>query len=362
MAAACLKWLWEKSSVTQERITYKDAGVDIDAANEAVQRMREHIRSTFTSGVLTDVGSFGGMFSLASLSGYQSPVLVSSIDGVGTKLKVAVQVGKHDTIGKDLVNHCVNDILVQGARSLFFLDYFATGKLSPAVVVDVVKGLSEGCREAGCALIGGETAEMPGLYADGDYDLAGTIVGIVDRDRIVNGSRIEPGDTLVGLASNGLHTNGYSLARRILLDAGDASLSPYEHIAAIGRTLSEELLAPHRCYAPAILPLLDEFDVKGMAHITGGGFYDNIPRILPPQCSVTVERRTWPIPPIFSLIQQRGNVPEPEMYRTFNMGIGFILVVSPEQAPLLAHRLNAVGESAYIIGNVHRGVHEVDII
>ncbi len=348
--------------MTDERITYRDAGVDIDAANEAVQRMRESIRSTFTPGVLTDVGSFGGMFSLGALGALENPVLVSSIDGVGTKLKVAIAVNKHDTIGKDLVNHCVNDILVQGARPLFFLDYFATGKLIPSVAVDVVKGLSEGCREAGCALIGGETAEMPGLYADGDYDLAGTIVGIVEQSKIVNGSRIEPGDTLVGLASSGLHTNGYSLARRILFDSGENGLSVYEHIPSIGRTLCEELLAPHRCYAPSVLPLLNEFDIKGMAHITGGGFYDNIPRILPPPCSVTIERRTWPIPPIFHLIQERGNVPEPEMYRTFNMGIGFIMVVSPEQAPLLAHRLNAVGESAYILGNVHRGVHEVDIV
>lgn len=348
--------------MSDERITYRDAGVDIDAANEAVQRMREHIRSTFTPGVMTDVGSFGGMFSLAALGPYQNPVLVSSIDGVGTKLKVAILIGKHDTIGRDLVNHCVNDILVQGARPLFFLDYFATGKLAPSVVVEVVKGLSEGCRESGCALIGGETAEMPGLYSEGDYDLAGCIVGIVERSRIVDGARIEPGDTLVGLASSGLHTNGYSLARRILLESGPNALSPYEHISSIGRTLSEELLAPHRCYANAILPLLEEFDIKGMAHITGGGFYENIPRILPPPCSVTIERRTWPIPPIFHLIQERGNVPEPEMYRTFNMGIGFILIVSPEQAPLLAHRLNLLGESAYILGNVHRGVHEVDIV
>jgi phosphoribosylformylglycinamidine cyclo-ligase len=348
--------------MSDERITYRDAGVDIDAANEAVLRMRDYVRSTFTSCVLTDVGSFGGMFSLAGLSSYQSPVLVSSIDGVGTKLKVAVLVGKHDTIGRDLVNHCVNDILVQGARPLFFLDYIATGKLVPSVVVDVVKGLAEGCREAGCALIGGETAEMPGLYAEGDYDLAGTIVGVVDRPKIIDGSRIEAGDTVVGLASSGLHTNGYSLARRVLLEAGEQSLSLYEPIPALGRTLSEELLAPHRCYAPALLPLLDEFDIRGMAHITGGGFYDNIPRILPADCSVTIERRNWPIPPIFTLIQERGNVPEPEMYRTFNMGIGFVLIVAPEQAPLLAHRLNSVGESAYILGSVYRGVHEVDIV
>lgn len=345
-----------------ERLTYRDAGVDIDAANEAVQRMKDHIRSTFIPGVLTDVGSFGGMFALSGLSAYQNPVLVSSIDGVGTKLKIAILLGKHDTIGRDLVNHCVNDILVQGARPLFFLDYFATGKLVPSVVVDVVKGLSEGCREAGCALIGGETAEMPGLYFEGDYDLAGCIVGIVDREKIINGSRIEPGDTVVGLASSGLHTNGYSLARRILLDAGENSLSPYEYVPSLGRSLGEELLAVHRCYAPSVLPLLDEFDIHGMAHLTGGGFYDNIPRILASDISVTIERRTWPVPPIFTLLQERGNVPDPEMFRTFNMGIGLVLIVAPDQAPLLAHRLNSAGEAAYIIGDVHRGVHEVAVV
>jgi phosphoribosylformylglycinamidine cyclo-ligase len=348
--------------MTDERITYRDAGVDIDAANEAVQRMKQHVRSTFTPGVLTDVGSFGGMFALGALGGYPDPVLVASIDGVGTKLKVAIAVGKHDTIGRDLVNHCVNDILVQGARPLFFLDYFATGKLSPSIAEDIVKGLAEGCREAGCALLGGETAEMPGLYAEGDYDLAGSIIGIVDRARMIDGSRVEAGDTLVGLASSGLHTNGYSLARRVLLDSGENAFTLYETIPALGRTLSEELLTPHRCYAPAVLPLLEEFDIHAMVHITGGGFYDNIPRVLPANCSVTIERRTWLIPPIFTLIQQRGNVPEPEMYRTFNMGIGFILIVPPDQAPLLAHRLNEAGESASIIGDVHRGVHEVDIV
>ena len=346
----------------EERITYRDAGVDIDAANEAVQRMRGPLRSTFTPGVLTDVGSFGGMFALSAVQGIEDPVLVSSIDGVGTKLKVAILVNKHDTIGRDLVYHCVNDILVQGARPLFFLDYFATGKLWPAVAEDIVKGLAEGCREVGCALIGGETAEMPGVYAEGDYDLAGCIVGIVDRAKIISGTHIQPGDTVIGLASSGLHTNGYSLARRVLLDAGENSLSPYESLPALGRTLGEELLMPHRCYAPALLPLLDEFDIRGMAHLTGGGFYENIPRILPTDCSVTIERRNWPIPPIFTLIQERGNVPESEMYRTFNMGIGYVLIVAPDQAPLLAHRLNAVGESAYIIGNIHRGVHEVDIV
>lgn len=348
--------------MSDQPITYRDAGVDIDAANESVLRMREHIRSTFTPNVLTDVGSFGGMFSLAGISAYKEPILVSSIDGVGTKLKVAALANRHDTIGRDLVNHCVNDILVQGAKPLFFLDYFATGKLVPSVVVEVIRGMSEACREVGCALIGGETAEMPGLYGNGDYDLAGCIVGLVERSRVIDGSTIEPGDTVLGLASNGLHTNGFSLARRILLDSDANALSLFETIPSLGRTLSEELLSVHRCYAPSVLPLLAEFEIKGMAHITGGGFYDNIPRILPVDCSITIERRTWPIPPIFSLIQERGAVPDPEMYRTFNMGIGLVLIVAPDQAPLIAHRLNSVGEAAYIIGNVHRGVHEVDIV
>lgn len=348
--------------MSDTRITYREAGVDIDAANEAVIRMRDSVRSTYTPGVLTDVGSFGGMFALGPLSGCAEPVLVASIDSVGTKVMVASLVGHHEYIGHDLVNHCVNDILVQGARPLFFLDYFATGKLSPAVAVEIVRSIAEACRAMGCALLGGETAELPGLYAPTDYDLAGSIVGIVDRRKIIDGSRIEPGDTLVGLASSGLHTNGYSLARRVLLEAGDNSLSLYEVIPTLGRTLSEELLVPHRCYAPAILPLLGEFDIRGMAHITGGGFYDNIPRILPSNCCATVDRRSWPVPPIFTLIQERGSVPEPEMYRTFNMGIGFVVAVPPEQAPLLAHRLNAAGESAYLIGDIRAGVPEVGIV
>lgn len=343
------------------RITYRDAGVDIDAANEAIHRMKEHVRTTFTPQVLTDLGSFGGMFSLSDLASYTEPVLVSSIDGVGTKVKIAAQVGRHNTIGMDLVNHCVNDILVQGARPLFFLDYFGTGRLSPSVAEEIVRGLAEACRPVGCALIGGETAEMPGLYPEGEYDLVGCIVGIVDRPQIIDGSRVMPGDTVVGLASNGLHTNGYSLARKVLLE-GPEPLSLYEHIPVLGRTLAEELLAVHRCYAPAILPLLKDFEIHAMAHITGGGFYENIPRVVPPECSITIDRRTWPVPPIFALIQERGGVPEPEMYRTFNMGIGLVLILPAEQAPLLVQHLNSIGETAYIIGDIRPGVHEVDII
>ncbi|HLI48561.1 MAG TPA: phosphoribosylformylglycinamidine cyclo-ligase [Chthonomonas sp.] len=343
------------------RLTYRDAGVDIDAANEAVHRMREHVRSTFTPQVLTDIGSFGGMFALSGIEGYTDPVLVSSIDGVGTKVKIAAQLGSHSSIGQDLVNHCVNDILVQGARPLFFLDYFGTGRLVPVVAEEIIRGLSEACKAIGCALIGGETAEMPGLYPEGEYDLVGCIVGIVDRHRIIDGTKVAPGDTVIGLASNGLHTNGFSLARKALLE-GPEPLSLYEHIPCLGRTLGEELLAIHRCYAPSVLPLLTSFDIHAMAHITGGGFYENIPRVVPPDCSITIDRRSWNVPPIFTLIQEKGGVPEPEMYRTFNMGIGMVLIVPPEQAPLIVNCLNEAGEVASIIGDIRQGVHEVIII
>lgn len=342
-----------------QRTTYADAGVDIDAGNEAVSRMKTHIRSTFTPAVLADVGSFGGMFSLDK-NAYESPVLVSSIDSVGTKLKIAFALNRHDTIGRDLVWHCVNDILVQGARPLFFLDYFATGRLDPAVAADVVKGLAEGCRSVGCALIGGETAELPGMYYPGEYDVAGCIVGIVERHRIIDGRKVAVGDALIGLASDGLHTNGYSLARHVLLEK--AGLAVDQFLPQLNTTIGDALLAPHRCYANAILPLLDEFDIHAMAHITGGGFYDNIPRALPSDCQALVERRAWEPPAIFRLIQELGNVPEAEMYRTLNMGIGMVLVVPAEQAIYIAQRLNDAGERAYLIGNVLKGSHEVQVI
>jgi phosphoribosylformylglycinamidine cyclo-ligase len=342
-----------------DKATYKEAGVDIDAGMEAVLRMKDHIRSTFTSGVLTDVGTFGGMFQL-DMEGVSKPVLVSSIDGVGTKLKVAFMMNKHDTVGHDIVNHCVNDILVQGARPLFFLDYFATGKLSPSGVVDVVKGLSEACRNACCALIGGETAEMPGIYLEGEYDIAGCIVGMVDRDKIVDGSRVMPGDVLVGLASNGLHTNGYSLVRHIFFDKAKWRVD--QEVPELGSTLGEELLRPHRCYGPSVQQILSEFDVHAMAHLTGGGFYDNIPRALPQNCQAWVDRRNWEVPPIFRLIQQVGDVSEPEMYRTFNMGIGFVLVVPKEDAMAVVARLNDLGEESCIIGEVRQGSSEVQVL
>lgn len=339
--------------------TYRDAGVDIDEMNSAVMRMKAFARATFTPGVLSDLGSFGGIYA-PDLSRYREPVLVSSIDGVGTKLKVAFAIGKHDTIGIDLVSHCVNDILVQGARSLFFLDYFSTGKLSQDVVVDVVKGLSEGCRAVGCALIGGETAEMPGMYADEEYDLAGCIVGIAERSGIVDGRDILPGDAVIGLASSGLHTNGYSLARRVLFESAGLSVQSRPDSLG-GDTLGEVLLTPHRCYSRAVLPLLEEFGIKGMAHLTGGGFYDNIPRILPANCGVTVDHQAWTVPPIFSLIQQLGDVQESEMFRTFNMGVGYVLIVAKDDSTDVIERLRTRGEDARQIGFVTSGAREVRV-
>lgn len=347
--------------MSNQSITYKDAGVDIDAANETVHRIRDHVRSTFTPSVLSDVGSFGGMFALSALADYAQPILVSSMDGVGTKVKVAADAMKHVGIGHDLVNHCVNDILVQGARPLFFLDYFATGKLVPSVTEEVVRGLSEACKAVGCALIGGETAEMPGIYPVGSYDLAGTIVGVVERDKVLDGTKVEVGDLVVGISSSGLHTNGFSLARRVLFDCDDP-MPLFETIPSLGRSLAEELLIPHRCYAPLLFPVLEEFQVHALAHITGGGLYDNIPRVIPSECYVNIERRTWPIPPIFSLIQQRGDVPDSDMFRTFNMGIGMVAILPAEFASGLAHRLNEAGCPSSIIGEVRRGGHGVEIM
>lgn len=333
---------------------YARAGVNIDAATDAVIRMKAHIAKTVAPGVLTDVGSFGGMFALSALGKLNDPVLVSSIDGVGTKLKIAFATGRHDTIGRDLVSHCVNDILVQGARPLFFLDYFGTGKLDPDVAADVVKGLADGCRAAGCALIGGETAEMPGLYASGEYDLAGCIVGIVDRAHIVNGSDVTPGDIVLGLASSGLHTNGYSLARQVLLEVNHLPLdAPMPQLN--GATLADALLWPHRCYAPAALPLLESGQIKAMAHITGGGFIDNIPRVLPDGVGVRIHKDAWTIPPLFRLIQNRGDVSETEMFRVFNMGVGFVLIVAPEAATDIASKLADAGERVYQIGETVEG-------
>ncbi len=336
---------------------YARAGVDIDAAGDAVNRMKAHIKATLIPGALTETGSFGGMFALSALGPLQDPVLVSSIDGVGTKLKIAFATGRHGTVGQDLVSHCVNDILVQGARPLFFLDYFGTGRLEPQVAAEVVRGLADGCRAAGCALIGGETAEMPGLYGSGEYDLAGCIVGIVDRGKIVDGKSVMPGDIVIGLASDGLHTNGYSLARQALLeDAGMDLDAPVPELNGI--TLADALLWPHRCYAPVVLPLLalSPVPIKAMAHITGGGFVDNIPRVLPDGVGVRIDLSAWEVPPLFRLIQRAGQVSEAEMFRVFNMGIGFVLIVGPSEAEETLARLRASGETVYLLGEAVEGM------
>jgi len=341
---------------TNTESAYARAGVDIDAATDAVERMKAFIGATRTPGVLTETGAFGGMFALSALGPMPDPVLVSSIDGAGTKLKIAFATGRHGTIGKDLVSHCVNDILVQGAKPLFFLDYFGTGRLEPGVAAEVVRGLADGCREAGCALIGGETAEMPGLYAGGEYDLAGCIVGIVERSKIVDGRSVRPGDVVLGLASDGLHTNGYSLARQALLE--DALLPLDAPVPELGGVvLADALLWPHRCYAPAILPLLtlSPAPIKAMAHITGGGLTDNVPRVLPDGLGVRIERSAWEVPPLFRLIQSAGKVTEAEMFRVFNMGIGFVLVAAPEHAEEAGARLREAGETVYTLGKTVEG-------
>lgn len=349
--------LWDGANMDDE-ITYESAGVNIDAGIEAVHRMKDAVKSTYNDSVLTDIGSFGGMFKLEG--GYREPVLVASIDGVGTKVKIASAMSKWDTIGADLVNHCVNDILVQGAKPLFFLDYFAASTLTPSVAADVVRGAAEACRAVGCVLIGGETAEMPGVYAEGECDVAGCIVGVVERDEIVDGSKVAVGDVAVGIASSGLHTNGYSLARKVLLEVGGLKLDKY--IPEIGKVLGEELLNIHRCYYSSVSKVMKEFEIHAMAHITGGGFYENVPRVLPEDCQIIFERRSWPVPPIFHLIQQIGGISDFEMHRTFNMGIGMVLIVAKHRAVEVAQRLDELGERAWIIGEVHKGGREVTVI
>jgi phosphoribosylformylglycinamidine cyclo-ligase len=337
-------------------LTYRNAGVDIDAKMSAIASFSKLARSTFSASVLNEIGSFGGLFDL-SATRIRRPVLVGSMDGVGTKLKVAFLTGRHDTVGRDLVNHCVNDILVQGARPLFFLDYLATGMVRAGILESVVSGIAAGCRENGCALIGGETAEMPGFYRPGEYDLAGCIVGIVDRRAILDGSGIRPGDRILGLRSSGLHTNGYSLARKVLFDR--KRLTVRSRVAGLRRPLGEELLAVHRTYLPLLEPLLPLRWIRGMAHITGGGFADNIPRILPPGCAAEIHAGSWRIPAIFRVIQQAGSVSDTEMRRTFNLGIGMVVVASPSAARRIRARLARTGEPAPVIGRIVAGPRRV---
>jgi phosphoribosylformylglycinamidine cyclo-ligase len=330
-------------------LTYADAGVDIDAGNKAVSLIRNAVKSTFRSEVLTDIGGFGGLFSL-DISRYTQPVLVSGTDGVGTKLKVAIMMGKHNTIGIDTVAMCANDILVQGAEPLFFLDYLATGKLVPEKVASIVSGVADGCRQAGCALIGGETAEMPGFYGEGEYDIAGFIVGVVNKPDIISGETIEPGDVLLGLPSSGLHSNGYSLARKALLERAGYKLDTY--IDALGRTVGEELLEPTRIYVKTIHKLLKQFHIKGLAHITGGGLVENIPRMMPPGLGARLKRDSWPVHPVFELIKEIAGIDNYEMLRTFNMGIGMVMAVPPDQQNAIMEYLAENNEPVYNIGTV----------
>ena len=342
----------------QAKLTYKDSGVDIDAGNYSVSLIKESVKATYRPEVLGDLGGFGGLFALNS-GKYKEPVLVSGTDGVGTKLRLAFMLDKHDTIGQDAVAMCVNDILVQGAEPLYFLDYLAVGKLDPQQVAAVVKGVAAACKESGCALIGGETAEMSGFYPAGEYDIAGFAVGVVDKAKIITGEKVKSGDVLLGLPSSGVHSNGYSLVRKICFDC--KGFKGDEYIEELGKTIGEELLTPTRLYPKVCLPLIENFDIHGMVHITGGGFYDNIPRVLPKDCSVEVNAAAWQSPAIFGLMKEWGNVEWKEMYRTFNMGIGMVLVVAAEDAAKVQADLKSKGEACYEIGKVIDGNQEVII-
>ena len=337
--------------MSEERITYKDSGVDIDAGNTFVQMIKPLVKATSRPEVMADIGGFGGLFSLNAAK-YKNPVLVSGTDGVGTKLKLAFMADRHDTVGIDLVAMCVNDIIVQGAEPLFFLDYLATGKLDPVKAADIVKGISAGCVQAGCALIGGETAEMPGFYADGEYDIAGFTVGVVDRDNLIDGSSITVGNTLIGLASSGLHSNGYSLARKVIFEKMGLKIDSV--LPGTGLSVADELLKPTRIYVKSILNLLRDFSINGIAHITGGGLLENIPRVLPPGCKAVIRTGSWPVPPIFDILREAGNVAENEMYRTLNCGIGMVLVVPEEQTDDILIRLSGLQEKAFILGDIAR--------
>lgn len=345
---------------------YARAGVDIDLGNRVKATLPRLLASTHRREVLGKVGGFGGLFALDTKR-YRQPVLVSSVDGVGTKLKVAFALDRHDTIGEDLVNHCVNDIAVLGAEPLFFLDYLGTGRLEPHVFTEILGGFARGCAANGCALIGGETAQMPGFYAPGEYDLSGTIVGVVERARMLDGTTIRPGDTVLGLASSGLHTNGYSLARRIFFE--QLKLKPHSRVAELGTTLGEELLKVHRSYGPVVQTLLRKFNrpgrprgIKGLAHITGGGFVDNIPRVLPRNCDVHVRKGSWEMLPVFRLLQDRGEVPEAELYQVFNMGIGMTLITAPAVADAALELARRGGHQGWVIGEVVKGRGKARVI
>ncbi len=336
--------------------TYRDAGVDIDAQDKALDQIKKMVRNTYTDGVLSDQGAFGGMFRVPG--GVKKPVLVASADGVGTKLKIAFLSGRHTTVGQDLVNHCINDILVQGARPLFFLDYIATGALDPEVAADVIAGVATACSENGVALLGGETAEMPGFYADGEYDLAGFIVGIVDERRILDSSAVREGDLLVGLASDGLHTNGYSLARKIFFDV--MGLRWDDPVNDLQGTVADELLKTHRCYLDPVWPLVEKRRVSGLAHITGGGLTDNVPRVLPEGMKAVIKVGAWDIPPVFRVLSRQGQVPDDDMWRTFNMGVGMVLIVRPKELEGVLEHLRSVDCPGFPMGRILEGERGVE--
>lgn len=336
-------------------ITYADAGVDIDRSNRAKNRIKYLARKTFSRSVLSEIGGFGGLFSIPKK--FKDPVLVSSADGVGTKLKIAFAMDFHKTVGADLVNHCVNDIAVQGATPMFFMDYLATSKLNPDVAVEVVEGMADACKANGCALIGGETAEMPGFYPEGEYDLAGFIVGAVEKTKILTGKNVRPGDVLIGLPSTGLHTNGYSLARKLFFEVG--KYTPDSFISEMKGKVGNELMKTHKSYWPIVRRLLDADLVSALAHITGGGITENLPRVLPKNCGAVVELGSWPVLPIFPVMQKLGNVPHDDMMRTFNMGIGMIAVVPSEKFKKVMALLDRIGEKGYTIGRIVKGEHKV---
>ena len=338
------------------RLTYKAAGVDIEAGDEFIRTIKPLVRSTFRPEVLTDIGGFGGLFGL-DVKKYKEPVLVSGTDGVGTKLKIAIQMNQHDTIGIDLVAMSVNDVVVTGAEPLFFLDYLATGKLQPQTSVEVLRGIVKGCRLAGCALLGGETAEMPSFYPEGVYDLAGFAVGVVEKNRIIDGSRIKADDVLIGLASSGLHSNGYSLARKIAFEVAGHKVT--DQIQGWSNRLGEALLTPTRIYVKSVLHLIREVEVKGLAHITGGGITGNLPRILPEGCQAKIKPGSWPAPPIFGWLEKQGRIAVEEMYRVFNMGIGMVAVMDPGQAERAIEKLKRLGEPAFVIGKIVKGDKKV---
>lgn len=339
----------------EKKLTYRDAGVDIDAGNLSVKLIKDSVKATYRPEVLGDLGGFGGLFAMSTK--YKEPVLVSGTDGVGTKLRLAFILDKHDTIGQDAVAMCVNDILVQGAEPLFFLDYLAVGKLEPEQVADVVKGVANACKESGCALIGGETAEMAGFYAEGEYDIAGFAVGAVEKSKIITSEKVKAGDVILGLPSSGVHSNGYSLVRKIVFDV--KGFKGDEYIDELGKTIGEELLTPTRLYPKSCLPLIEKFDIHGMVHVTGGGYYENIPRALPEDMGAEIDATSWPVPPIFTLLKEWGNVDWHEMYRTFNMGIGMIIIASAGEAEKIKADLQARNEAVYEIGKVTQGSHEV---